>query len=705
MPDPFDLFDDPQANVFQNPNAPPEQGQGGGIPQAAPLDTSASYQGSAKSGLEIIELLRRLGLDQVLRSQGPARDALVQMLQEMGLSPQQLSLLEDYQALPGQLGNAYQYGLTGPQSEIQQNLVGPGTDWVRNQLNYRGETPQNQVGFNQGMQIAGGRTVPQSASQDALLEMLGLRGRNAQLSVLGDRSTQFLANNGMTPSLDDMMGLGLESVRAGGRTPQMDQLGGLFQGAFGQALSSGQDLVQRGLTTGGFSPEIRALLDAAMAGIRSGGSNPALDEMTSEALEIIRAGGQGGALIPMGQAQSMARDQAITAARGQQEAVVRRALAMGGGPGSRTSGSQLRPLAEFADQSAQAEAAAIREATQTQQGLQLQQLLGAFGAGNQAQATAANRLNTFGQIGTGSVDAAARNLAALLQGGVGLQGQAGAFAQALLGLEEQAGRNVSTGFQGAGTAGQLANTRLSIGSQLGTTIEDLVRQNFGLSTGGLRDLTQGQNAGLAAAGQFSGQQVQGLQDLMSLFQGLTNTGAGMATSAGAQGVQRGADVNQILRDLLEGRGRTAQEGQTNRGRAAEGLNQQGSGWLNFASGTTDATANIIRTLMQLQAEPGIWTKLLAGMAQGAAGGAASSAGDIVGRILRDIRVEGGGSGGGGSGGDVAWGPNGPQNPWDPDFDTGGWGSPVIWDFNGQGRSWLDDNAWRDYRGGSFGEWL
>lgn len=607
------------------------------------------YQNTAVSGINILELLRSYGLDRVLESQGPARDALLGLLGQMGLSPEQRSVLEDYQAAPRRVGDAYSYGLTGPQAVIQEGLVGPGTDWVRNLLNYFGETPQNRAGFGRGMEIAGGRTPSQTEAFDALREQLGIRGRNAQLSILGDRATQFLANNGMTPSLDDLMGSGLGMVAVGGRTPQIDQLSQLFGGAFGQARDEGRGLISAGLQTGGFNPQLQALLDQAMGGLRAGGANPALDELTNQALSLIRAGGQGGALIPMEQAQSMARDQAITASRGAQEAAVRRALSLGGGPGSRTSGGQVRALGEFADQSAQAEAAAIREATQTQQALQLQQLLGAFGAGNQAQATTAGRLGTFAGLGGATADAAARNLSALLQGGVGLQGQAGELARALLGLEGVAGENVGRGFQGAGTAGQLANARIGTGANLGLGIESQVGTNLNNIFQSLQGLTQGQTQGLTAAGQFSAQQVQGLQDLMDLFQGLTTTGAGMATSAGAQGVQRGADVNNLLATLLGGRGRVAQEGQTNLDAAIRGLSQQGANWMQFAGQTIDPYTRLLQQLMQAQAQPGFWSQLAQGALQGAIGG-------FMGGVPFG-NIWGGGGGGGGQ-----YGPAGPPPP-------------------------------------------
>ena len=578
------------------------------------------YQNTATNGMNIMQALRQYGLDRVLEMQGPARDALLGLLENAGLSPEQIAVLQDYRGTAAGVPDQYTYNLTGPQAAIQQNLVGPGTDWVRNLLNYFGATPANQAGFDQGMNIAGGGTKPQSATADALYEMLGLRGRNAQLSVLGDRSGQLLASNGMTPSLDDLMGGGLGLLAAGGRTPQLDQLSQLLTGAFGKSGQQGQALISQALSTGGMTPELRALFGEALSGLRAGGSNPALDEMTSRALDIIRAGGQGGALIPMEQAQSMARDEAITAARGQQEAVVRRALALGGGPGSRTSGAQMRPLAEFADQSAQAEAAAIREATKTQQTLQLQQLLGAFGEGNKAQATVASRLGTFGRLGGDTADAAARMMQALLSGGVSLEGLQGDFGRALASLEGIAGQNMATGVNAAGTAGQLANARSQIGANLGLGIEQQVGTNMSETARNLLSLIQGQTGGLNAAAQFSGQQVAGQNDLLSLLLGLTNTGAGMANQAGAQGVQRGGDINQILTAILGGRANVAQQGQNNIATGTQGLISAGNPWISFAGQTIPATTQLMQQLMQIQSQPGFWSQLAQTALTGLIGG-------------------------------------------------------------------------------------
>jgi hypothetical protein len=533
------------------------------------------------------------GIDRSQESFDPIRAYILQMMGQGGFDPGQLDLLT-------QMGGFDPSSLFNPSGPIAGGL-----GMAQGIMQGGARSQESNAAIQRLLQLSGGNDPSMQQRGQAGRNQLERGGRNVQLDVLGDRSAELLANGGFTGQMRDQEGFLNGLMQQFGMTPGLQGLQGQLSGAFGQA---------GGLSArGGMTPELAQLMGLATSGISGGGQTGELGALGSAAQRIIDAGGAGGALIPMEQAQGFARDAATRASKGQFEAAQRRALALGGGPGSRLSGSQFRGMAEFADQSANAEAAALREATLGQQGLQLQQLLGAFGAGNEAQKTAAARLGAFTGLGGDVARAGASNLSASM----GLQGDLG---RSLLGIQGQAGQNLGMGSQGMIDLNRIALGRQGLGAQTGLGIEEQAFRNL-MGGGELsRGVTQDQLAALQGLQGFAGIDAQNLGNAMQMFGQLSG-----------QNVQQGIGMGGLSLENRRDQANVFGQGQNNLLNLLNMLSGNARASLNFAGGAMGPMGGIYQQGVQAAGQPRWWQSLLNSTVGGAAGGISSGISNAISR--------------------------------------------------------------------------
>ena len=513
-----------------------------------------------------IQQQRRILDDVALPNIGRAEDLAGELGANGGLNPQQQDAIKRLRAQQ----ESMQQGpdLTGlqlpPQIQRQFDLLNSGIDFGRQRetelLQTGGFSGEMRQAFDRNLDLGTGRTSQQQTLNDLSNEIIGTRGRTAELDFMRDRSQDLFRDD---PSLRAASNEGLGIIKAGGQTRELRKLAG-----------QGNSLI----ASGGFTADLRRLEGQLQAQIQSGGISPQGQKLLGQLQPLIESGGQGGALLPMDVATGFARDQAVSAIQNQAEGARRQAFARGGGPGAVVaSGLQNQALAEFADESARAEAGAVQQAALGQQGLQLQQLLGAAG------------------ISGGVIESG--------------QGVVGSANQGLGNIANASSRNIATGAGLATSAQQLAAQRLGIGgdifndaqgrilgrnqlgAQLGMDVEQQVLDRLGMGTGIQQDLIGSMLTGMNQAGGIainaggrydnSLERLQGLEDLR--LGGIGERGKLRGQNLGAQ-----RDSNNNLLRLLELELGSLQDGRGNQGDAADIFARLGLGGLNYAG---DANRN------------------------------------------------------------------------------------------------------------------
>lgn len=311
--------------------------------------------------------------------------------------------------------------------------------------------------------------------------------------------------NYRNPILDAASAQALGIVGNQGKTDNTQSAINFFQNQLGQGLDKsnynlqpGFDFAKTLMNGGGVSDYTKAGGDLALSYAMGGGPSiysemPSWLQNIASSVSVGGGGGGGGAsigmpsvdsgytgsideilkkakdilaqdpLLGMDKAINMARDQAATATSQQYQAAMSRALARGGGAGATVAnGLQNRGMAEFADAGSQAEAAAMRDAAKTQQGLQLQKYgIGADLAKAMEQVAAqrnASSSSLAGSIAGANASLAAAGMnnsarAAELQASLNAQ-----LAQAQMGLYGQlAGLNLNKMLAGLSGVGNFAN--------------------------------------------------------------------------------------------------------------------------------------------------------------------------------------------------------------------------------------------------------
>ena len=478
-----------------------------------------------------------------------------------------------------------------------------------------------------------GRTFEMAALRDYANEILTQRGITPQMQVIQDALTGLLADQGYTDALRKLEGTGLDILAAGGRTPESIEVSNLLRGIISaqgrDAALSELSGVGRGLIdSGGMTPEMRDILSPITKGMETGGMTPEARQLFGAIMPIIQSGGRGGALLPMEQVVSMARDAAATAYNQRAEAARREAMQrMGGAIGA---GTVEQALAEFADEAARGEAEAIRGAVSSQQALQLQQLLGAMGAGADITKAAQALLSSYATSASDIARSAAMNIGT----GADLMKTAEAIAaqrlgtavsgfENILGLENQ---RLGLGAGMVTDAQRAALERLGLGTQGLTQLEELARLNREQGFGALSQYIQNQlGAGDTLAqvlGIEAGREIEALRNLIAL----SGTAADTIQSQIDQwlmsmGLQ--ADIaNQFVNWFLQ---------------AAGGLTGVGEQYMGVIPSGMSAFGNLgVALIGAALRDPGFWNKMWQAIVSGGIGGIFDAIGGVIGGKTGDI---------------------------------------------------------------------
>ncbi len=422
--------------------------------------------------------------------------------------------------------------------EIQKMMSGvdTGIGSVRGVIGAGGATPSSTALREQLNALMNGTTPVQAETFRASNALTQSGGQTDALKLILSSMAPIIAGGGYTDALNGLIGSGQGIVAAGGRTPEntalLNSLMGIISGGGASPESAALSSAGQGLiSAGGMTGPLNELMAMVRKGEASGGFTPKGTSLFDAMMKIVNAGGSGGALQFMEQVQSFARDAAATAIAQQAEAARRGAFqrqgaAVGGG-------TVEQALAEFGDESARAEAAALREATMSQQQLQLQQLLGASGIASDTNKTAAGILASYLGLGGQVAGASAQNISS---GGQMMSAAAQAAAQRLaasisgmgVGLNDMTNRlGIGAGMISDAEKTALARLVQATGSTL--SAEDLARQNLGLGLSGLQGLTSGQLSAGQGLNTLFGTETANYQAALSALNELTKTNAGLFT--------------------------------------------------------------------------------------------------------------------------------------------------------------------------------
>lgn len=264
--------------------------------------------------------------------------------------------------------------------------------------------------------ISLGETPEQRALGSAAMNLLGAGGENPFVRSLMSGALSGLGSQGMTPDLRSVSGIGQGLLAAGGATGLTESLG-----------TAGANI------------------------LAAGGRTPATDVLTEIGLRRYAEN----ALLPTETVLGIAADTAARRIRDQAEAASRRALARGGGPAV-ISGLQNQAAADFADESARLQAAAIQDALLKQQELKLRQQAAGLEGATAGEQLMQRLLGLGGEFTSAAERAEAANRA--LGGELALRSRA-------------AGTDLMRNLLEAGISGQsLANQRFGLGGNLAGTL-------------------------------------------------------------------------------------------------------------------------------------------------------------------------------------------------------------------------------------------
>lgn len=406
-----------------------------------------------------------------------------------------------------------------------------------------GWTPQYQQFFDTFGPMMGGQTGTQQNVQDIGNNLLSMRGQTAQSQAMQDRMMDELNRGGWNPRLAFGADRVADVLGQGGSTANTDAL-----------TQAGLSLLQGG----GLGPEGNQALRRAISEIDLGGQTAQTQGLIRRGLDLAGVN----ALQPLDVMQTMAREDARRAISARGEEMRRQAAARGGAGSVVGSGIGNDILADFADASAEAQGAAVRDATRTwQDAAQRQQQIGGQLAST-GMGTEGQRLGTFGNM-------LAEILSTINQGrSIGAnvaQGGEGLATQRLLGALQ-----TLPSYQGAATGvmGTLGNLGL------GASGQEIDRMNLG--------------------GNLTNQYLQSLLGAGGLFnQGMGNQnqyalGAGSLGNT-AFGNQLGAN-NMWLQGLLSNIGLGQQMGQ----QIGNFTNQSNRDWQNMFGMNSNNWANTLQ---------------------------------------------------------------------------------------------------------------
>ena len=432
------------------------------------MPRAANAQNTFSNISEFDRFVTQFGLDRAMELTGMSREGIERVLtpSKGGLNDLSIAATEGFGGLtPNRAGGS---GIT-PETNRSLGSVEEPLDRAKDLVKFGGQTADTRQTFDRFNDITQGQTAPQFDRENAARQITADQGRTPELDFLRDQSQGIQSAGGFTKGLTGLRDESLGIIRSGGRDADLKRV-----------RDVGLGLVQ----SGGFTPELQNLVRQAQAQISSAGQlSPEQRQLFDEAIKLVKSGGRGGALIDEKEFIGFAREEASEAINRQGEAARRAFLQRGG-----SAGAAVGPggnLGEFADQAAQAEAKAIRDASLGHQNLRLHQLLGAGGiASDVTQQQAALKASITGSANSllGSVaGASASNLAS----GAGLAADA----------ERTAAQRLGIGVSGLGNAESIAAQRLQAAQQLGLGVEGQVADRFfgGLDT--LGDLTRNRLAG------------------------------------------------------------------------------------------------------------------------------------------------------------------------------------------------------------------
>lgn len=447
------------------------------------------------------------------------------------------------------------------------NLGSEVSNFGRGLIQDRGLTPEIQ----QLLQASQGLLNQTPENSQAIAQAMSIiqgGGRTPESTQLFNTLMPFAQSGGVTPEVTQQRQLGQNLLQQGGTTPLIEQImAQLQQGAQGDPTAQQQDFIDR-------------------------------------LNQILDAGGEGGGLLSMEDATSFARDQAATAIAGQAEGARRTAFQRGGAPGAFVgTGLQGQALAEFSDEAARLEAAALQQAAQQQQQLFLQREQGAqAGLGDVFRSLDALRASSL-QAMPFLAQAEASNRGANIRGATDLltnasQLQSSMFGNAVSGLGQTLATDVARLNAGVSLfdAANLDMARrfqagisgLSAGVGAQTDLLGLGAQSMGAGA----DIMQGGLGTALQAGDLSRLGGQQAIDALMGMRGLDLSSAGLALDtftpeleAGRLqlgGLGLGADIsNDLFRNQL--------------GAGQFGLDARNLG-LNMLGGQQDAFGNVGRLL-------------------------------------------------------------------------------------------------------------
>lgn len=613
------------------------------------------------------------------------RNGLTNPLTNLQLPPQMSALMSQLNGPMGMLQQIIgQNGQTADTQDIRDKL---------NQIFNQGTGNQAALSqFANGVLGNFGMTGSSAAGLDAALNAIKNGGFNANLDNLANVGGAMVSQRGYGPETQGALDFFSNIMQSGGRdagtqnlvntgqglvssnglTPQMSQLMNYVVNGIGQGGSSPQieDLINQGkslVSQGGFTSPMTAFLQQIYNGIGQGGMTPQAQQLFGKMMDIVNNNGQGGALLPMDTVASMARNSAATDAANAAEAARRSAFQRTGG--AIGSGTTEQALASFSDQNLRNQADALQKAVTSQQGLQLQQLMGASGTASDLTKSATGLLGQLYGAGSDLFKTAASNV--------------GAGAGMMTAGNEDMVKNLASYLGLGGDLSKAAASNISTGAGLMGTGEQLAAQRMGQGIGGFQDtITNTLNRLKAASDMITGANQSanqrlfgGLGSINDLTNGATNSTANAAsilnnltnqsltatqglTGLGNLESNNASDAYRNLAGLL-GLGNTMYTGQQNAalssnaqmldamlksmGISSDISNSFSNQWFGAANGMSNiaqmysslipssmnAYGNITDMLIKASMQPGFWSTFGGNLLNGLVGGLTGGLGGLM----------------------------------------------------------------------------
>jgi len=401
------------------------------------------------------------------------------------------------------------------------------------------------INFGQGQLSSGGMSPLLNSGAQGVNNILSTQGRTPEISALQQSLGGEIGSGGygqLQPGFEQaqkmMNGGGLsEFYGKGGNLAEMYASGNgpSFTQGLGMSMPTFQMPSIGGVSAGSVS---RGPVDSGYTG--------SINEVLAKAKEILNEN----PLMDFNKALTMARDQSATATVQGQEAAYRRAAARGGAPGSVVgSGLQNAAMSDYADMGAQNEAAAMRDAAKTQQGLQLSKYgIGADLAKGLEQ-VAASRNASSSQLAGQEMSANASLQGAAMSANAQLQAQqaqlalqaynaqAGLFGnlaqlkaqqqmgglEALLGFSNQGNQQIQAGLSAMPALQNSANNRLGIATEGFLKGSELTNQRELGALGAIPGISNAANANMNTG-------LAGIIDSNKILSGNVATGAGLMSN-------------------------------------------------------------------------------------------------------------------------------------------------------------------------------